>query len=64
MSPHMHCEQEEVHLVLDGTAMIGIDGEQPKVGEREALAVPARATAARNVSCGSASSTSGAPRSS
>jgi len=27
--------------VLDGTAMIDVDGEQLLVGEREALAVPA-----------------------
>jgi mannose-6-phosphate isomerase-like protein (cupin superfamily) len=43
MSKHMHREQDEVHLVLDGTAMIDVDQEQFKVGEREALAVPARA---------------------
>lgn len=42
MSKHMHREQEEVYLVLDGTAMINVDQEQFKVGEREALAVPAR----------------------
>ncbi len=43
MSKHMHMEQEEVYLVLDGTALIDVDGEQLKVGEREALAVPAGA---------------------
>ena len=43
MLRHMHREQEEVYLVLDGTAMIDVDGEQLLVGEREALAVPARA---------------------
>ena len=43
MSKHMHREQEEVYLVLDGTAMIDVDQEQFKAGEREALAVPARA---------------------
>ena len=43
MSRHMHREQEEVYLVLDGRAMIDVDGEQLLVGEREALAVPARA---------------------
>jgi uncharacterized cupin superfamily protein len=42
MSRHMHRQQEEVYLVLDGTAMIDVDQEQFKVGEREALAVPAR----------------------
>jgi mannose-6-phosphate isomerase-like protein (cupin superfamily) len=43
LSKHLHREQEEVYLVLDGTALIDIDEEQFKVGEREALAVPARA---------------------
>jgi mannose-6-phosphate isomerase-like protein (cupin superfamily) len=43
MSRHMHREQEEVYLVLDGTAMIDVDGERLLVHEREALAVPARA---------------------
>lgn len=40
---HMHREQEEIYLVLGGTAMIDVDGEQLKVGERKVLAVPARA---------------------
>ncbi len=43
MSRHMHREQEELYLVLDGTAMFDVDGHQLKVGEREALAVPAGA---------------------
>jgi mannose-6-phosphate isomerase-like protein (cupin superfamily) len=43
LSKHMHREQEEIYLVLDGTAMIDVDQEQFKVGEREALAVPAHA---------------------
>jgi len=43
MSRHMHREQEEVYLVLDGRAMVDVDGEQLLVGEREALAVPVRA---------------------
>jgi mannose-6-phosphate isomerase-like protein (cupin superfamily) len=43
MSKHMHREQEEICLVLDGTAMVDVDQEQFRVGEREALAVPARA---------------------
>ena len=43
MSRHMHREQEEVYLVLDGRAMIDVDGEQVLVGEREALAVPEQA---------------------
>jgi mannose-6-phosphate isomerase-like protein (cupin superfamily) len=40
MSRHLHREQEEVYLVLDGTAMIDVDERQFKVGEREVLAVP------------------------
>src|SRR5665647_2744608 len=32
ISKHMHREQEEVYLVLDGTAMIDVDQEQFKVG--------------------------------
>jgi len=43
MSRHMHREQEEVYLVLDGKALIDVDDEKLMVGEREALAVPARA---------------------
>jgi mannose-6-phosphate isomerase-like protein (cupin superfamily) len=42
MSRHLHREQEEVYLVLDGRAMIDVDGRQLLVGEREALAVPAQ----------------------
>ena len=36
-SKHMHREQEEIYLVPDGTAMIDVEEEQSKVGEREAL---------------------------
>jgi mannose-6-phosphate isomerase-like protein (cupin superfamily) len=43
MSSHMHREQEEVYLVLDGTALIEVDGRQFKVGERDTLAVPPHA---------------------
>jgi len=43
MSRHLHREQEEVYLVLDGQAMIEVGEEQFLVGEREALAVPAQA---------------------
>jgi mannose-6-phosphate isomerase-like protein (cupin superfamily) len=43
MSSHMHREQEEVYLVLDGTALIEVDGQQFKLGERDALAVPPHA---------------------
>jgi mannose-1-phosphate guanylyltransferase / mannose-6-phosphate isomerase len=42
MSRHLHREQEEVYLVLDGQALIDVGDEQFLVGEREALAVPAR----------------------
>jgi mannose-6-phosphate isomerase-like protein (cupin superfamily) len=41
MSRHLHHEQEEVYLVLDGQALIEVGDEQVLVGEREALAVPA-----------------------
>jgi uncharacterized cupin superfamily protein len=34
MSKHLHREQEEVYLVLDGPAMIDVDQEQFKVGAR------------------------------
>jgi mannose-6-phosphate isomerase-like protein (cupin superfamily) len=40
MSRHLHREQEELYLVLDGQAMIEVGDEQLMVGEREALAVP------------------------
>lgn len=40
MSRHLHREQEEVYLVLDGTAMIDVDDRRFQVGEREVLAVP------------------------
>jgi len=43
LSRHVHREQEEVYLVLDGMAMIDVDDQQYKVGERQALAVPAHA---------------------
>ena len=43
MSRHLHRQQEELYLVLDGTAMIDVDDRQFKVGEREALAVPSGA---------------------
>ena len=42
MSRHLHREQEEVYLVLDGQAMIEVGEDQYMVGEREALAVPAQ----------------------
>ncbi|MBN2204824.1 MAG: cupin domain-containing protein [Thermoleophilia bacterium] len=42
MSQHLHRTQEELYVVLDGTAMIDVDGAQHRVGPREAIAVPAR----------------------
>jgi mannose-6-phosphate isomerase-like protein (cupin superfamily) len=43
MSRHVHREQEELYVVLDGTAMIDVDEARLKLGERDALAVPPRA---------------------
>jgi mannose-6-phosphate isomerase-like protein (cupin superfamily) len=43
MSRHLHREQEELYVVLDGTAMIDVDEARVKLGERDALAVPPRA---------------------
>ncbi len=43
MMKHVHREQEELYLVLDGTAAIMVDGVSFKLGERDALAVPAGA---------------------
>jgi mannose-6-phosphate isomerase-like protein (cupin superfamily) len=43
MSKHMQREEEEIYLVLEGTAMIEVDLQRLKVGEQEAAAVPARA---------------------
>ncbi len=43
MSRHLHREQEELYVVLDGTAMIDVDEARYKLGERDALAVPSRA---------------------
>jgi mannose-6-phosphate isomerase-like protein (cupin superfamily) len=43
MLKHVHREQEELYLVLDGTAEIVVDDEVYKLGERDALAVPAGA---------------------
>lgn len=43
MLRHLHREQEEVYLVLDGTALIDVDDEPFLVREREALAVPSGA---------------------
>jgi mannose-6-phosphate isomerase-like protein (cupin superfamily) len=38
---HSHREQEELFLVLDGTAQIEAEGTIFKLGERDALVVPA-----------------------
>jgi len=43
MLRHLHREQEELYVVLDGTAMIDLEEAHYKLGERDALAVPARA---------------------
>ncbi len=43
MSRHLHHEQEELYLVLEGTAVVDVDERQFRVGERDAIAVPARA---------------------
>lgn len=43
MSRHLHREQEELYVVLDGTAMIDVDEEHHKLGERDALVVPSHA---------------------
>ena len=40
MTKHVHREQEELYLVLAGTAEITVDGTVFKLGERDALAVP------------------------
>ena len=43
MSQHLHRTQEELYVVLEGTAMIEVDGANHKVGSREAISVPAGA---------------------
>jgi mannose-6-phosphate isomerase-like protein (cupin superfamily) len=43
MMKHLHREQEELYIVLDGTALVTVDGEEFKLGERDALAVPSGA---------------------
>ncbi len=43
MLGHLHREQEELYVVLDGTAMLDVDEARYKLGERDALAVPPRA---------------------
>jgi mannose-6-phosphate isomerase-like protein (cupin superfamily) len=41
MLKHLHREQEELYLVLDGVAQVTVDGTIHKLGERDALSVPA-----------------------
>jgi len=43
MSRHLHREQEELYVVLDGTAMVDVDEAHHKLGERDALVVPPHA---------------------
>jgi mannose-6-phosphate isomerase-like protein (cupin superfamily) len=43
MLRHLHREQEELYVVLDGTAMVDIDEAHHKLGERDALVVPSGA---------------------
>jgi mannose-6-phosphate isomerase-like protein (cupin superfamily) len=42
MSQHLHRRQEELYMVLDGTAMVDVEGVKHRVGPREAIAVPAQ----------------------
>ena len=43
MLKHLHREQEEFYLVLDGRAQLEVDGTVYQLGERDALSVPAGA---------------------
>jgi mannose-6-phosphate isomerase-like protein (cupin superfamily) len=43
MMKHLHREQEELYIVLDGTAVVSIDGAEHKLGERDTISVPAGA---------------------
>ena len=43
MSRHLHREQEELYLVLEGTAHIDVDEAKHQLRERDTLAVPAKA---------------------
>lgn len=38
---HAHREQEELYLVLEGVAQVEVDGATYRLGERDALVVPA-----------------------
>lgn len=43
MLKHLHREQEELYLILDGSAEIEVDGVIHKLGERDTLVVPSGA---------------------
>ena len=43
MVKHLHREQEELYLVLEGSAQITVDGTIHKLDERDTIAVPAGA---------------------
>jgi len=43
MLKHLHREQEELYLVLEGSAQVVVDGTIHKLDERDALCVPAGA---------------------
>jgi mannose-6-phosphate isomerase-like protein (cupin superfamily) len=44
MMKHMHHEQEELYLVLEGVAAMEVDGVTYELRERDVLSVPAGAT--------------------
>jgi mannose-6-phosphate isomerase-like protein (cupin superfamily) len=44
MKRHSHREQEELYVILSGDAEIEVDGLVYKLGERDAVVVPAGAT--------------------
>jgi len=51
--PRLDHQEEELYLVLDGTAEVEVEGVVHRVGEREALAVPpAAARQVANVGLG------------
>ena len=43
MLKHLHREQEELYLVLEGSAQVVVDGAIHKLDERDAVCVPAGA---------------------
>jgi mannose-6-phosphate isomerase-like protein (cupin superfamily) len=44
MMKHLHHEQEELYLVLDGVAALEVDGVTYELRERDVLSVPSGAT--------------------